>query len=57
MNPGYFSDAAVRDLLAVKTGEIDFLKKQVESLMDKCNSLTAELGKRDSVECTCSKIL
>jgi hypothetical protein len=27
MNPGYFSEEAVKDLLAVKNGEIDYLKK------------------------------
>jgi hypothetical protein len=54
MNPGYFSEAAVKDLLAVKTGEIDFLKKQVEMLTSKCDSLSAELAKRSLVTCSCS---
>lgn len=39
MSNGYFSEAAVKDLLAVKNGEIDFLKKQIQNLIDKCNSL------------------
>lgn len=54
MNPGYFSEAAVRDLLAIKTGEIYYLRKQVEILTSKCDSLTAELARRDSIKCSCS---
>jgi hypothetical protein len=54
MNPGYFSEAAVKDLLAVKTGEIDFLRKQVELLTSKCDLLSAELARRDLVKCACS---
>lgn len=48
MNPGYFSETAVRDLLAVKTGEIEYLKKQIELLTAKCNLLAEELAKATS---------
>lgn len=45
MNPGYYSETAVRDLLAVKTGEIDFLKQQINTLTNKCEMLALELAK------------
>lgn len=54
MNPGYFSEAAVKDLLAIKTGEIEFLRRQVEILTSKCDSLSAELARKDIVKCSCS---
>lgn len=54
MNPGYFSEAAVRDLLAIKTGEIEFLRKQVEILTARCESLCDELARRDPAKCSCS---
>jgi hypothetical protein len=53
MNPGYFSEAAVKDLLAVKTGEIDFLKQQVAALTRKCDSLVEELEQAKLTVCTC----
>jgi hypothetical protein len=51
MNPGYYSEAAVKDLLALKSGEIDYLKKQLleQSL------LTAELQhKLRNCKCACT---
>lgn len=48
MNPGYYSETAVKDLLAVKTGEIDFLKQQIITLTNKCEMLALELAKLKS---------
>lgn len=52
MNPGYFSEEAVRDLLAIKTGEIDYLKKVIQNLTDQNNSLQEKLIRCD--KCNCS---
>jgi hypothetical protein len=54
MNPGYYSDEAVKDLLAVKDGEIDFLKKQIESLTSHCNYLSDKVNKLTLNKCDCS---
>ena len=54
MNPGYYSEEAVKDLLAIKQGEIDFLKKQVEILTSQCDCLSDTVSKLTIGSCTCS---
>lgn len=49
MNPGYYSEEAVSDLLAVKDGEIDFLKKQNSKLQQRINLLEERLAFFDSI--------
>jgi len=51
MDAGYFSDTAVRDLLAVKDGEIDFLKRQIEILKAQCDSLSLQLHNQECTKC------
>ena len=48
MDAGYFSEAAVRDLLAVKNGEIDFLKKQITQLTAECTRLAELVHKQEN---------
>jgi len=47
--PGYLSSDAVKLLLAVKEGEKDYLKKQIEALLDKIKYLEDRLGDYESV--------
>jgi len=54
MNPGYFSETAVKDLLAVKTGEIEYLKKVIEQLQVDNNSLQEQLIASRCSKCACS---
>jgi hypothetical protein len=44
MNPGYYSEEAVSALLAIKDGEIDFIKKQNIKLQNRINSLEERLA-------------
>lgn len=53
MTSGYLSREAVNDLLAIKNGEIDFLRKQIETLTNKCDSLLDELSRKSEIKCTC----
>lgn len=54
MKPGYFSEEAVNDLLAVKQGEIDYLKKTVTLLTFERNSLLEQLANVQERKCSCS---
>ena len=54
MNPGYFSEEAVKDLLAVKNGEIDFLKKTIVLLTFERNSLQEQVTNLQELKCSCS---
>jgi len=54
MNPGYFSEQAVKDLLAIKNGEIDFLKKRIDNLTIERNSLADELTQLHKLKGNCS---
>jgi hypothetical protein len=54
MNPGYFSEEAVKDLLAVKNGEIDYLKKTITLLTFERNSLQEQLAHLQETKCNCS---
>lgn len=54
MNPGYFSEAAVKDLLAIKEGEIDYLKKTITLLTFERNSLTEQIAHLQERKCNCS---
>lgn len=54
MNPGYFSEEAVKDLLAVKNGEIDYLKKTILLLTFECNSLREQVATLQEAKCSCS---
>lgn len=54
MNPGYFSEEAVKDLLAVKNGEIDFLKKTIVLLTFERNSLQEQVANLQELKCSCS---
>lgn len=54
MNPGYFSEEAVKDLLAVKDGEIDYLKKTVTLLTFERNSLLEQIANLQARKCNCS---
>ncbi len=54
MNPGYFSEEAVKDLLAVKNGEIDYLKKTILLLTFERNSLLEQVSNLQERKCSCS---
>jgi hypothetical protein len=54
MNPGYFSEEAVKDLLAVKNGEIDYLKKTIVLLTFERNSLQEQVTNLQELKCSCS---
>lgn len=54
MNPGYFSEEAVKDLLAVKEGEIDYLKKTITLLTFERNSLLEQIAHLQERKCSCS---
>lgn len=54
MNPGYYSEEAVKDLLAVKNGEIDYLKKTIVLLTFERNSLLEQIAKHQEIRCSCS---
>ena len=54
MNPGYYSEEAVKDLLAIKNGEIDYLKKTIVLLTFERNSLLERVANLEETRCSCS---